>query len=59
MKLFKIELKSGKACSEVFETPTQAVKKYGISNISKIIEFHAKDVIVKSNDKGSAVVLSG
>jgi hypothetical protein len=59
MKLFKIELKSGKACSEVFETPQNAIKKFGISNISKFIEFHTKDVVVKSTDKGTAVVLSG
>jgi hypothetical protein len=59
MKLIKIELKSGKACSEVFETTQNAIRKYGIANISKFIEFHTKDVVVKSNDKGSAVVLSG
>jgi len=59
MKLFKIELKSGKACSEVFETPTQAIKKYGIANIAKFIEFHTKDVVAKITEKDSAVVLSG
>lgn len=59
MKLFKIELKSGKACSEVFETPQTAIRKYGIANISKFIEFHTKDVVAKSNEKGTAVVLSG
>jgi hypothetical protein len=56
MKMYKVHLKNDKFCSELFETPTAALKKYGAANIKKLEEVFSKEPI-KAKPTSSEIVL--
>lgn len=55
-KMIKVHLKDGKICTDLFETPSQAIKKYGITNIAKLEEVNDKKLIV-TKPRDSQIIL--
>lgn len=47
MKMYKVYLKGDKPCTDLFDTPTQALKKFGAANIAKLEEVYSKAIISK------------
>lgn len=47
MKMYRVHLKDSTPCSDLFETPTAALKKFGASNIAKLEEVNSKEIQIK------------